>query len=164
MPPETTKQSLETLKKACFDMKWICLLKKVFYAVCKYHASHYMFSHIILFWICYIEFVSFWGMVYGSRDIYATYIKLGMYIRSDTIPYIPHNIRIRLAWLKFYFVVSWDSQQGRYFAKTERNKKNSIGPILFLYYEESLESSNLNSKQLRFHGTHPNVHSIHFCL
>ena len=36
----------------------------------------------ILFWICYIEFVSFWGMVYGARDIYATYIKLGMCIHS----------------------------------------------------------------------------------
>ena len=70
------------LAKACFDLKWICLLKNVFYAVCKYHASHYMFSHIILFWICYIEFVSFWGMVYGARDIYATYIKLGMYIHN----------------------------------------------------------------------------------
>ena len=34
--------------------------------------------------------------------------------------------------------------------------KLSIGPILFLYYEESLVSSNLNSKQLRFHGAHPN--------
>ena len=32
--------------------------------------------------------------------------------------------------------------------------KISIGPILFLYYEESLESSNLNSKQRRFHGAH----------
>jgi hypothetical protein len=37
--------------------------------------------------------------------------------------------------------------------------KISIGPILFLYYEESLVSSNLNSKQLRFHGAHPNVHT-----
>ena len=39
-----------------------------------------------------------------------------------------------------------------------QQKKISIGPILFLYYEESLVSSNLNSKQLRFHGAHPNVH------
>ncbi len=39
------------------------------------------------------------------------------------------------------------------------NKKNSIGPILFLYYEESLVSSNLNSKQLRFHCVRPNVHT-----
>ena len=40
-----------------------------------------------------------------------------------------------------------------------RNKnKNSIGPILFLYYEESLVSLNLNSKQLRFHGTHPKLY------
>ena len=33
-----------------------------------------------------------------------------------------------------------------------------MGPILFLYREESLVSSNLNSKQLRFHGAHPNLH------
>ena len=33
----------------------------------------------------------------------------------------------------------------------------SIGSILFLYYEESLVSSNLNSKQLRFHGVRPNL-------
>ena len=35
--------------------------------------------------------------------------------------------------------------------------KISIGPILFLYYEESLLSSNLNSKLFRFHSAHPNV-------
>ena len=32
-----------------------------------------------------------------------------------------------------------------------------IGPILFLYYEKSLVSTNLNSKQLRFHGFIHNV-------
>ena len=42
----------------------------------------------------------------------------------------PHNIRIRLAQL-----------------------------IFFLNYEESLVSSNLNSKQLRFHCVRPNVHT-----
>ena len=36
-----------------------------------------------------------------------------------------------------------------------QQKKISIGPTLFLYYEESLVSSNLNSKQLRFHCDHP---------
>ena len=45
------------------------------------------------------------------------------------------------------------------FSKIRTQWKNSIGPILFLYYEESLVSSNLNSKQLRFHGAHPNVQS-----
>ena len=35
--------------------------------------------------------------------------------------------------------------------------KISIEPILSLYYEESLVSSNLNSKQHRFHGAHPNI-------
>ena len=38
-------------------------------------------------------------------------------------------------------------------------QKKLIGPIVFLYYEESLVSSNLNSKLLRFHSAHPNVHS-----
>ena len=54
--------------------------------------------------------------------------------------------------------LNWDSQQGRDLATSGRNKKKSIGPILFLCYEESLVSSNLNSKQLRFHGVRPNVH------
>ena len=53
---------------------------------------------------------------------------------------------------------SWDSQQGRNLATSGRNKKNSIGPILFLYYEESLVSSNLNSKLFRFHCVRPNLH------
>ena len=35
-------------------------------------------------------------------------------------------------------------------------KKNVIGPILFLYYKESLVSSNLNSKLFWFHGVRPN--------
>ena len=39
-------------------------------------------------------------------------------------------------------------------------KKISIVPILFLYYEESLVSSNLNSKQLRFHGAHAVIHTL----
>ena len=46
-----------------------------------------------------------------------------------------------------------------------------MGPILFLYYEESLVSSNLNSKLLRFHCAHPTVHlkklkknEINYCL
>ena len=37
-----------------------------------------------------------------------------------------------------------------------------IGPILFLYYEESLVSSNLNSKLLRFRCAHPNLYSSHY--
>ena len=49
--------------------------------------------------------------------------------------------------------LNWDSQQGRdrmqYFFL--------IGPILFLYHEESLPSSNLNS---RFHSVRPNLHSM----
>ena len=56
--------------------------------------------------------------------------------------------------------LNWDSQQGRNLATSGGNKKISIGPILFLYYEESLVSSNLNSKQLRFHCAHPNLDTI----
>ena len=60
--------------------------------------------------------------------------------------------------------LNWDSQQGRKLATSGRSNKNkiSIGPILFLYYEESLVSSNLNSKQLRFHGAHPKL-KVPFC-
>ena len=39
-------------------------------------------------------------------------------------------------------------------------KNISIGPILFLYYEECLVSSNLNSNLLRLHCAHPNVHTM----
>ena len=40
------------------------------------------------------------------------------------------------------------------FAKSGRNKKISMGPILFLQYEESLISSNVISKLFRFHTAH----------
>ena len=53
-----------------------------------------------------------------------------------------------------------DSQQGRDLETSGCNKKNLIGPILFLYHEESLASSNLNSKLLRFHCTHPNLRTL----
>ena len=52
---------------------------------------------------------------------------------------------------------------GRDRAMSGHNKKNLIRPILFLYYEESLVSSNLNSNLLRFHCAHPTVRRyIHF--
>ena len=89
------------------------------------------------------------------------------------IPDFPHNIRIRLAQLNFFLLLPdvglpcWLSQ----FRKAElrqptgqrlsnvrtQQTKISIEPILFLHYEESLVSSNLNSKQLWFHGAHPNL-------
>ena len=49
--------------------------------------------------------------------------------------------------------LNWDSQHGKDIRKQQT--KISIGPILFLYYEESQVLSNLNSKQFRFHGAHP---------
>ena len=36
--------------------------------------------------------------------------------------------------------------------------------VYLWYYEESLVSSNLNSKQLRFHGAHPNKYTYNFDL
>ena len=52
---------------------------------------------------------------------------------------------------------SWHSQQGRDSNVRKQQNKISIRPILFLYYEESLISSNLNSKLFRFHCVGPNV-------
>ena len=75
------------------------------------------------------------------------------------IPDFPHSMKIRLTPLKTFLLrpdvakslLCWLSQ-------LNTTKKNLMGPILFLYYEERLVSSNLNSKQLRFHGAHPNIH------
>ena len=79
------------------------------------------------------------------------------------IPDFPHNtyniyftkihIRIRLAQL--IFLLPPDVAK----SLPCRLSQISFGPIIFLYYEESLVSSNLNSKQLRFHGVRPNVHA-----
>ena len=47
-------------------------------------------------------------------------------------------------------------------AETEQRQdaiKKINWPILFLYNEESLESSNLNSNLLRFHCAHPKLHT-----
>ena len=62
------------------------------------------------------------------------------------IPDFSHNIRIRLARLKNIFIVSWRCSVSALLAVSAF----LIGPILFLYYEESLVSSNLNSKYLVF--------------
>ena len=43
-------------------------------------------------------------------------------------------------------------------------QKKLMGPILSLYYEESLVSSNLNSKLLWFHSVRPNIHSWTTCF
>ena len=72
------------------------------------------------------------------------------------IPDFPHIIKIRLAPLRFSFVASW-------LCKVRMQlKKFLMGPISFLYYEESLVvSSNLNSKLFWFHSAHPKVR-FHF--
>ena len=101
---------------------------------------------------------------------------------------LPHIIRIRLAWLIFLLLLRpdvakalpcWLSQfsfsklrqpTGQRQSNIRMQQKKSIRPILFLYYEESLVSSNLNSKLFRFHCVRPNVHitldisSIHFVM
>ena len=96
------------------------------------------------------------------------------------IPDFPHNIRIRLARLFFLLhpdialsLPCWLFQFKKYtlrqptglrLCNIRTSQKNSIGPILFLYYEEILVLSNLNSKLFRFYCVRPNVHmcSIHF--
>ena len=91
------------------------------------------------------------------------------------IPDIPDNIRIRLAWLKKKMLrpdvarslPCWLSQfrkdkvrqptVQRLSNVREQQTKISIGPILFLHYEESLVSSNLISNLPRFHCAHPKI-------
>ena len=60
--------------------------------------------------------------------------------------------------LSVYFL-NWNSQQGRDRAMSGCNKK-IIWPILSLYYEESLVSSNLNSNLLGFHCPHPKLYIL----
>ena len=48
--------------------------------------------------------------------------------------------------------LNWDSQQGRDRATSWCNRFFLIWPILFLYYEESLVSSNLNTKLCTYFG------------
>jgi hypothetical protein len=73
------------------------------------------------------------------------------------------NIRIRLAQLNFFLLRPDDAKSLPcwlyQFSNVRTQQKKSIGPILFLYYEESLVSSNLNSNLLRFHCAHPNVYT-----
>ena len=90
-------------------------------------------------------------------------------------PDFPHNIRIRLAQLKFFLLrpdvakslPCWLSQfrkaelsqpTGQRQSNVRTQQKKSIVPILFLYYEESLVSSNLNSNLLWFHCVRPNIY------
>ena len=92
------------------------------------------------------------------------------------IPDFPYNVRIRLAKLNFFLLhqdVAKSQSQFRFFKLRQpigqrlsnvrtQQTQISIVPILFLYYEESLVSSNLNYKQLRFHGAHPTTHISKF--
>ena len=60
-------------------------------------------------------------------------------------------------WLSQFRKAELRQPSGQRLSNIRVQQKKSIGPILFLYYEESLVSSNLNSKQLRFHGAHPRL-------
>jgi hypothetical protein len=53
--------------------------------------------------------------------------------------------------------LSLEKPTGQRLSNVRKQQKKSIWPILFLYYEESLVSSNLNSNLLMFHGAHPNL-------
>ena len=68
------------------------------------------------------------------------------------IPYFPYMLKIRLVQLNFFFMLHPD------FAKSLHTKK-IMGPILCSYYDESLVSSNLNSKLLWFHSVRPNINT-----
>ena len=59
-----------------------------------------------------------------------------------------------LIYISIHFEISGPLEQ-----RQDATKK-IIRPILFLYYEESLVSSNLNSNLLRFHCAHPNVNIV----
>ena len=87
------------------------------------------------------------------------------------IPDFPHDIRIRLA-LLIFFVASWRCSVSALLAVSAKLRQPTgqrqsnvrtqqqnffIGPILF---EESLVSSNLNSKLFGFHCAHPNLISF----
>ena len=67
-------------------------------------------------------------------------------------------------WLSQFRKAKLRQPTGQRLSNVREQQKFSIGPILFLYYEESLVSSNLDSKQLRFHGAHPTLHTIFQCM
>ena len=69
-----------------------------------------------------------------------------------TKPGFPHNIEIRFAPSKKIFVAACQDATKYFF-----NWSN----LIFVHYEESLLSSNLNSKLFRFHIAHPNLHTAH---
>ena len=69
-------------------------------------------------------------------------------------PDFPHNIR----------KAKLRQPTGQRQSNVSSQQKKIIGPILFLYHEESLVSSNLNSNLLRFHCAHPNLHNTYVTM
>ena len=85
------------------------------------------------------------------------------------IPDFPHNIyKNMIGPIEFFLfrpdvaktLPCWLSQFRKATETANRTQqKKSIGPILLLYYEESLVSSNLNSKLFWFHCVRPNIYA-----
>ena len=146
---------------------WVCLIFKVWASswscfywsqfFCLYFSLHFL-NHFL-----YVRHLGSLCMTITIINFAGIGKLITIYIRSDTMkskyvvlnsnlmkPDFPHNMKIRLVRLNFV-VVSWLCK-----VRTQQ-KKMLMGPILFLYYEESLVSSNLNSKLLWFLSVRPNV-------
>ena len=92
----------------------------------------------------------FWIQIWLYQIFLIILARLFFLLRPDFALSLP-------CWLSQF---SWDSQQSRDVATSGRNKNAFfIKPILFLYYEKSLLSSNLNSKLFSFHRVKPNLHT-----
>ena len=59
-----------------------------------------------------------------------------------------------MARLRFFLRSETETEQ-----RQDTTKKILAGPVLFLYYEESLVLSNLNSELFRFHCVRPDIHT-----
>ena len=73
-------------------------------------------------------------------------------------------MKAKLFWIQIWWYQTFFSlAEPAHRAETEQRQGVTvfflIGPILFWYYKEIFVSSNLNSKQLRFHCAHPNVYT-----
>ena len=72
---------------------------------------------------------------------------------------LPPDVALSLpCWLSQFSFSKLRQPTGQRQSKVRmQQRKFSIMPIFFLYYEESLVSSNLNSRLLRFHFAHPSA-------
>ena len=70
------------------------------------------------------------------------------------------RLKNKIGPIDFFLVASWRCSVSALLAISDTTKLFLIRPILFLYYEENLVSSSLNSNLLRFHCAHPIVHAV----